>query len=203
VVSRHGDAYPEAWKKSLLENLLRLIHRLVAANFRVVLGYADIEGLAAVALGAGMATGWYFSQRRFTETRWKPSTGGKASIPRVFARPLLVPLRASEAASIVRRRHGDLVTTSEEIRAALIADAWGLTESRSQHLRAMAQLAKTMAQGSTTTERLDTLQERLESATKNLELLRTSGAVVDVTNYQRVVSGLLAGLEALRSKERL
>src|SRR5688572_33389890 len=57
VVSRHGDAYPEAWKNPLLENLLRLIHRLVAADFRVVLGYADIEGLAAVALGAGMATG--------------------------------------------------------------------------------------------------------------------------------------------------
>ena len=203
VVSRRGGAYPEAWKNPLLENLLRLIHRLVAGGFRVIVGYADIEGLAAVALGAGMATGWYFSQRRFTEARWVPSTGGKASLPRFMARRLLVPLLASEATRIVRTRHADFVTTSDETRAALVGSAWGLTESRSQHLRAMAQLAKAISDGDTIGKRLDAVQRRADEAARNLETLSASGALVAVPNYQRVVSALSAGVAALRSKERI
>lgn len=167
IVARSTNSYPSAWRPARLTNLLRLIFRLSRINeYDVVLGYSELEGLASVALGANMATGWTHGLRRFHEGRWKPSPGGGPPAPRIFCKPLLVPLLVGDARAVMSRAP-DLVSDDANIRQSLRQGSWGLTEARLQYLTAMGELASALT-ARKPDERIEAFSEMVLAARKHL-----------------------------------
>ncbi len=147
VVVRPGGTYPLSYGTNRLAQLLRLIHRLAVINeYRVLLGYSDFEGLAANVFGAEMATGWFYSQRRFTETKWRHPKGGAPTLPRFTSDMLMSPLLADEGRVLLRSGYEREVNSLSSERARLTA-GYTISQSRAQHLRVMARLSKRTADG--------------------------------------------------------
>lgn len=200
ICVRQGNSYPLAWSTQRLTQLLRLIYRLAGPNeYEVILGYSDVEGLAACALGASMATGWFYSQRRFTEAKWRPTKGGSPALARFTSDRLLVPLLADEARALVARGYESEVHSLSSERQRLRA-GYGISESRSQHLRTMGRMAKRYSTGSSETGKVALLNAALTRAEATLRTLATQ-VLPGATTYANQISAVRTSLSAAAESE--
>jgi hypothetical protein len=202
VVARTaGSEYPAAWDRDRLSNLYRLIYRLRVLNeYQVVLGYTDIDGLGAVAVGADMASGWFHSQRRFQEAKWKPKSGGAPAQPRFLSNRLLVPLRADEARALIDAGEDKWVGATTVDRAPL-KGLYTIADARIQHLRTLASLAAEIG-SLPVAQRHALLQRKLLTARQNLERLG-HGELARGLTYANQLSAISSALESLRIAEGL
>lgn len=167
IVRSAGADYPASWDVDRLTNLCRALHRLVVNDYRVVVGYTDIDGLGFTALGTSSATGWFHSMRRFQEAKWKPSDGGSQALPRVLSDRLYYPIRLEEARDLIKAGEASLVSSRKAERDAVLG-AYDITASRHQYLHAMARLATEASRGADTRQRVERLLESLREARKEL-----------------------------------
>lgn len=203
VVVRSSTDYPQAWDAARLANLLRLIYRLSVLNrYRVVLGYADMEGLLAQVAGAdSFGSGWFYTLRAFTELKWQPASGGRSAKPRVTSPSLLTSMRVEgEGALVARSALASRAFPEEGVRERMGLDApdWSLPESWFQHLVALGSLADGLHQeGSLAAQRLR-LSQLLDDASTLFDELNAARVPLP-TPYQtrvRVYRAALAEFEA-------
>jgi hypothetical protein len=205
VVSRGRENYPQPWEPARLANLLRLMHRLSTVNeFPVLVGYADLDGLAAIAAGVSdVASGWYFSLRSFSESKWKPSTGGRAAKPRVTSAPLITPMLLEEASVVARSRFGTRAFPEADLRARIGSnpESWGLSDAWMQHLTTLQQLVAEV-EGVPTGQKVEWLLERLRAGWSGLGEISDSGTILS-PHYRNYLESLGRGLRDFAEAEGL
>ncbi|MEX0834067.1 MAG: hypothetical protein WD276_09405 [Actinomycetota bacterium] len=199
AVSRTAS-YPATWEPSRLQNLLRVVYRLSVVNeYRVVLGYSDIDGLASLSAGAeAIASGWYYTLRAFSESKWGPSSFGRQANPRVLLATLLSPVVADhEGQDIAASSMSTAVIPDDALRARLAGTTtWGTADAWGQHLSELRALADEIeASGTSTPERAQHLLTRIDSARGHLQQLRDSGLVLDAsyTSFLNSMQSAVAG----------
>lgn len=207
LVGRHSRDYPLPWDTALYANVLRLIYRLSVLNkYRVLVGYTDIDGLAATAAGAtGVASGWFFTLRQFNPQKWIPQGGGTPMTPRVLAAPLVAPLKGEPEASLIAASdRGPEVFPDKELRT-LLADGsttWGITHAKAQHGPALRDLIVEVEAETKVSKRCSSLISRLRSARASLDDL--SDSVVPLqSQYRSSLLVLETSLETLVQAEGL
>lgn len=200
VVNRGSSQYPSPWRIPQLANLLRLVYRLAELNgYEVILGYSELEGLAAVALGGQMATGWTHGLRRFHEGRWQPSSGGGAPAPRIFSERLLVPLLVQDAQAALRQGPPEVVSPDAADRQRVQNGSWGLTQDRYQYLVAMGQLSRAVRVGDVRV-RVQNLEQRIASARQDFA---AQTRIASRAVYDGLLAPFSAALDLVRTSEHL
>lgn len=202
VIARQSGTYPGVWKAARLTNLLRLIYRLGVVNeYEVILGYSEVEGLAAVAIGAGMATGWSHRLRRFAESQWQAGPGfGQPPTPRIFSERLLSAITVSDARSLFRSEPPDLVGATVAERAQIENGGWGTTETRTQYVEAMARCARRFAAGSLD-DRLDRFGKAITRA--RADFVARSATLAGAPRYDALLAPYSVAFKELRASEDL
>jgi hypothetical protein len=162
-------SYPAMWNPSHLTNLLRLIYSLSQLNeYKVLVGYADVEGILQIAAGAsGSAAGWFYSLRAFSDSKWQPSSGGRQAIPRAFSVGLLTPLLAvGEGEQVAQSGLAADAFPDEAVRLALGTnpEGWSLVDAASHHLGELAMIVNDVAKQNPISARLDAVETRLVDA---------------------------------------
>ncbi len=190
IIARNDVPYPEAWNYKRLANYMRLIYRLHDAEYRVITGYTDIEALALAAVGGQPATGWFYTQRRFTKGKWRRGGGGQAPIPRILSESLLVPLQAPEALRILRSQQAALVTSDQAARQLLLAGNWSLGSARFQFLGQLAKLVNEVKKEDTVPERVGLVAKKMSTAASRIRQLGGAGLLVTAPSYERVVESI-------------
>lgn len=206
VVSRRTP-YPSAWDRGALANLLRLIYRLSILNeYRVTVGYADLGGLAAIAVGAdAIASGWHYRQRHFLSERWVPSTGGQAPIPRVTSGPLISALLGQgEMDGAARSPVGPQVLPDDVLRERMARrpETWTHPKAVVQHLIVLGELVAAVEAAGDIQARLDFLAAVASDARRLLVELARNGARVNPVHTTAVLN-LAAATADARSAEGL
>lgn len=206
IVARNQREYPPLWPPEILTNILRLIYRVTILNrYECLWGYSDLAGLLGVAAGAtGIASGWFYTLRSFTISKWQRSTGGKQPIPRVLSTGLLTPLEAHpEAAAVARSPLGKVAIPNGRDRERLAREArqWGHTDAWHQHLRALASVtASVQERGSGSLDAANYLLERLERAADRLARLADQGVALS-PGYRTALTGYVGALRGLVGSE--
>lgn len=184
VVAREATSYPAAWDAQRVANLMRLTYRLCMLNdYRLLLGYADFDGLGVLAAGAtGIASGWHYGLRVFRSDRWVPGGYGRQPIPRVTSRSLLTPIEArGEVEQVLRTALAAEVIPEARVRDFLAEGVarWTNQHAHMHHLVELSSAARALTATPDITARLD----MLESATRDaVELLdRMSDAHIAVS----------------------
>lgn len=201
VIARSSVPYPEAWDYKRLSNYLRLVYRLRKADYEIVAGYTDLEALPLSAVGAQPASGWFYTQRRFTETKWRRGVGGQPPTPRVLSDSLLVPLLIHEAQPIANSSRAGWVSSDESVRSAVSRGDWSLGSSRSQHLHQLGSLLADVEEGNSTGARIDRLGSKLRVAVNRLRQLGAEGLLVSAPSYVRLVESIGKAVEEFASAE--
>lgn len=199
IVRSAGADYPASWDEDRLTHLCRALHRLVANEYRVVVGYTDIDGLAFEALGTSSATGWFHSMRRFQEAKWKPSDGGAQALPRVLSDRLYYPIRLEEARDLIKAGEASLVSSRRDEREAVLG-AFDITASRHQYLHAMARLSTEVSKGVATKERAEQLLESLRVARSELDRV-AKGPVPRALTYRNQLDTIGVALRSACAAE--
>lgn len=208
VVDRVAQgSYPAMWNASHLTNLLRLVYSLSQLNeYEVLAGYSDIEGIFQIAAGAsGSAAGWFYSLRSFSDSKWKPSSGGRQANPRALAVGLLTPLLGvGEGQHVARSELGPEAYPDEAVRTALSnnPEGWSLSESWSHHLAGLAMVVNDVAQQNPISARLDAVEARLIDAHGRLITLEQQGVPFSGAYGQRLETFRRA-LDAFRTAESI
>jgi hypothetical protein len=179
LLTNHRSAAPypaTGWDADRLANAMRLIYTLTEINnYELIWGYADIEGLLGIAVGAtGTATGWHNSLRRFSVDKWRPKSGGAQPIPRRFVNSLLSPLRLDgELNAISKMGVGALLEGSEADQFFQNwidnSDLWKRDVAQKHHMISVAGLVDDLTNLSIP-RRLDTIHEWI---TASLRLFQT------------------------------
>lgn len=193
--------YPAAWDRVALCNLLRIIYRLRILNeYRVVVGYADTGGLAAIAMGAdAIASGWNYRQRHFLSERWVPRAGGQAPVPRVTSGPLmsaLLGLGEMDAAS--RSAIGPQVLPDDVLRGRLASrpESWSNPQAVVQHLEVLSGVVADLEAVGDVPARLDYLAAAASEARRLMVGLARNGVRVDPVHNTALLSLAAAGADA-------
>lgn len=206
VINRGPANYLAPWNPDALKNLLRVVYSLTELNrYDVVLGYSDFEGVLALAAGVSThATGWFYSLRRFTDTKWQPSSGGRAASPRVTSEHLLTPIRAVGEADQIVQSGDQTVIGDANVRTRLSLDAgsWSLTDSWDQHLQAVGRASSTVAAIGTLAGRVGALDSLIQGALATLTQFRNAGYVLPA-QYETRLDGFRVALEGFASAEGL
>jgi len=205
IVARGSQTYPQVWEPARYGNMLRLIHRLSVLNeYEVLVGYTDVDGLGVLSAGAsGIASGWYYSLRSFSEAKWQPSTGGRAARPRVLLPDLMVPVLAeAEAGALARSTLAPEAITDGDLRARLASpgSAWGLNDAWAQHLSALQQLSVEIESMTEPQVRLEWLLDRLRAAWNLLQRMDSAG-IVTAPTYSTMIANLGLGLRHFGESE--
>jgi hypothetical protein len=192
IVGRRG-AYPTAWDTGLLVNLLRIVYRLAILNeFKVMLGYADMSGLAAVAVGAdALASGWSYRQRHFLSERWIPRKGGAQAIPRVTSLGLMASILAvGEGEATSRSALAAQVIPDSTLRGRIDRDAggWSNPEAQVQYLEVLSALVRDIEGQGGPTERLDRLATMIANARSMIRDLAVAGVRVEPVHTTSLVA---------------
>jgi hypothetical protein len=191
IVRSAGADYPSQWDPERLSHLYRIVYRLVNNDYEVIVGYTDVDGLGCAALGAGAATGWFHSQRRFQEAKWRPSDGGAQALPRFLSDGLLTPLRVEEARDLIKAGE-DTVVSSRRSERDLLLTSYDITTSRNQYLAAMARLNKRASELGDAEARVERLLSDLRGAQK--ELKRLGGKMARGLTYANQLERLSSAL---------
>lgn len=192
IVGRRG-AYPAAWDTGLLVNLLRIVYRLAILNeFEVLVGYADIAGLAALAMGAdAIASGWSYRQRHFLSERWIPRRGGAQAIPRVTSVGLMASILAvGEGQAASRSALAARVIPDATLRARIDRDAggWSNPEAQVQYLEALSALVREIEADGDTSQRVNRLVAMVADARTLIRDLAVAGVRVEPVHTTSLVA---------------
>ena len=195
LVSRSSTAYPAApWAPAKLANLLRLIHALSELNdFDVTWGFSDFEGLLGLAAGANaMATGWSYTLRQFSSSKWmSPATGGRAPAVRTHLQRLwALPRAETETAPLFASSQRDAIFTGGEISrySSTPFDALGRVDAQVEHMRALAARAARLSSQPDIATRVSAVASSLDSAVALWDSIGTTGMLPDPSYRSRVVA---------------
>ncbi|XPP25389.1 MAG: hypothetical protein ACNYNX_06920 [Leucobacter sp.] len=195
LVSRPSTSYPTLpWAPAKLANLLRLIHVLGVLNeFEVVWGFSDFEGLLGLGAGAtAMATGWSYTLRQFSSTKWmSPAGGGRAATVRTHLRQLWsVPRAEAEVAPLFESDLQSTVFSEDEIAAYSGADFGSLTrvEMQVDHMNVLAQRARLLSAQPDLGVRAEMISGSLERALCLFDEIDQSGILLEPAYRKRVQS---------------
>lgn len=194
VARQRGAGYPPIpWEPGRLKNLLRLIYNLSSLNeYSVIWGYSDIDGLIGLGAGAdGIGSGWHYTLRSFTPSKWQPSTsaGGRPPAARVYMSKLWAPLRAEdEVASLYRSRlRGELFSQRLIDRFdGRDFSSWSRIEAQEHHLRLLARVSAKVSERASVADRVEFLSGRLDAAARHLSDIRGAGINLPPTYASRV-----------------
>ena len=205
IIIGRRSAYPSAWDRGPLSNLLRLVYRLQVLNeYRVILGYTDFTGVAATAMGASaVASGWNYRQRQFLSERWIPQSGGQAPVPRVTSEALLSPLYAQgEMESAARSALGAQILGDPGLRQriAFQAASWRNAEAVLQHLEALGGCVREVEAAGDPSTRLDHLVQATAHASRLFDDLRRQGARIEAVHPTAAASLAAAVADARRAE---
>ncbi|WP_425839869.1 hypothetical protein [Microbacterium sp. PA5] len=195
LVSRPSTAYPNTpWAPAKLANLLRLIHALSELNdFDVTWGYSDFEGLLGLAAGAtAMATGWSYTLRQFSSSKWmSPASGGRAPAVRTnLARLWSLPRAETETAPLFASSLRDAIFTADEIArySTTPFDSLGRVDAQIDHMNALAARASWLSSQTDPSSRVGTVAGSLESAVALWDSIASAGMLPDPSYRNRVVA---------------
>ncbi|WP_429462427.1 hypothetical protein [Microbacterium sp. ZKA21] len=195
VVSRPSTGYPSTpWAPTKLANLLRLIHALAELNeLEVIWGFSDFEGLLGLAAGASsMATGWSYTLRQFSSSKWmSPSSGGRAPAVRTHLQRLwALPRAETETAPLFAsdQRHAIFTTDEVEHFERVPFDALTRVDAQVEHMKALAARADWLTAEPSVAARVATVSSSLESATTLWDSISSAGMLPDPSYRNRVVA---------------
>jgi hypothetical protein len=200
VIGRR-TAYPAAWDRAALCRLLRIVYRLRILNeYRVIVGYADTGGLAAIAMGAdAIASGWNYRQRHFLSDRWVPRPGGQAPVPRVTSASLLSALLGiGEMDGAARSPIGSFVLPDDVLRERIARrpESWTNPDAVVQHLVVLGELVASIEAVGPVPARLDFLAAATNEARRLIVELARNGARVDPVHTTAVLNLAAAAADA-------
>jgi hypothetical protein len=192
VIGRQGS-YPTAWDTGLLANFMRLVYRLAVLNdYRIIVGYTDVSGLAALAMGAeAIASGWSYRQRHFLSDRWVPKKGGAHAIPRVTSLGLMASILAiGEGESSARSALAGQVLPDVALRRRIDRDAagWSNPEAQLQYLDALSDLVRAVEAVPDASGRLDRLGAMVAQARVLIRDLLADGVRIDPVHTTSLVA---------------
>ena len=204
IVGRRAG-YPAAWDQARLASLLRIVYRLRVINdYRVVVGYSDISGLTATAMGAdGVASGWSYRQRHFNSQRWVPKKGGQQASPRVTSGPLLSTLLAQgEMDSVARSSLAAQVLPDAALvsRLAARADSWTNPDAQLQHLGVLGRLVLEVEAAGDVSARLDYLSASITEARRLMAALARAGVALSASHTTALANMGTGLLDARRAE---
>lgn len=208
VVNRNAGQYPaQRWDPQALSNLLRLIFTLTQLNdYELIWGYADIDGILGVAVGAtGVASGWSYGLRTFNVSRWNVKrSGGAPAVPRIHFQKLWAPLRWNEAGDLHRTPEGRqaFTRTLSDHFANNSFESWGIAEAQHQHLEVLANRVNALARTSVISARLDRVQKSLDAALALHTSIASTGVTLD-PRYVGQVRSYKEAMELFRRAESL
>lgn len=193
--------YPAAWDRVALCNLLRIIYRLRILNeYRVVVGYADTGGLAAIAMGAdAIASGWHYRQRHFLSERWVPRAGGQPAAPRVISGQLISPLLGlGEMDAAARSPLGPQILPDDVLRERIARrpESWANPEAVVQHLTVLGGLVADIEAAGDVPSRLDYLATAATEARRLIVELARNGVRVDPVHTTALLNLAAAAADA-------
>lgn len=196
-VRREVGPYPYAWQPERLARLLRITHRLQRSGLKVLVGYQDFEGLAAIAAGAfAMASGWAVNRRVFLEERWQPQTGGSPPTVRVFLPSCLSAIRKVDA-EVVRDNTGLSRRLAEPDRRRLtFGTTVTNTQSQIDYLNDLGTVAKQVQDDPRVIDGL------LMQARAGVSELRSSVPTLEAVHGQRI-DAVVRALSRFRADEGL
>lgn len=193
LISRPATAYPSApWAPAKLANLLRLIHALGELNeFEVIWGYSDFEGLLGLAAGAhAMATGWSYTLRQFSATKWmSPAGGGRPATVRTHLNRLwALPRAETETAQMFNSELRAEIFTEAEITHFENTPFSSLTRADAQveHMSALAARANKLSTTSDLTLRVSELTASLGRALRLFGTIDQAGLLIEPLYRNRV-----------------
>ncbi|WP_297082279.1 hypothetical protein [uncultured Demequina sp.] len=206
IVTKSSSAYPPAaWEPVHLANYLRLIYVLAeVADFDVVLGYADYEGVLGLACGASaMASGWSYSLRQLCPERWKViQDGGAPPVSRVNMERLWSPVRAqADAEPVFESDLADMAFSEREL-AAFAESGFELDRPTAQlaHLRVLADRVAIVDGADGVDEKLLVVETSLDAASASIGALNAEGYFTGEPYLGRV-DALRSALSSFRSAE--
>jgi hypothetical protein len=209
VVQRNSTQYPPvAWQPERLANLLSLVYTLGYLNgYEVHWGYADHEGLAALAAGAtSVGAGWSFGLRQFSTKKWVPTGGGRPAIVRIPARRIWATIRAvGEADQLTRSPTTAAVLDDPLIRARFPTGDFaslGRSEAQDLFLIDLADHAASIGAQREPADRLDRVQSELGLARELLGVVEKEGVVLDARYLQRV-QAISNAVSIFRDREKV
>lgn len=196
IARQRQPGYPPGpWDPGRLANVLRLIYNLSVVNeYRVLWGYSDIEGLVGISAGAdGLGSGWHYTLRAFTPSKWQPSTstGGRPPAARIHLGRLWSPLRAEdEAESLFRSRLRDEVFSRALIDrfATRGFDTWTRAEAQEQHLKLLARRSQRLVAAGAVPDRLALIEQSLSSAGERFGQIRGLGIELPAIYPSRILA---------------
>lgn len=95
VISRNsGTAKSTLFDSNILSNIMKFLYIISEINqFEVIVGYSDIISVLFSAVSnANFACGWYSNLKQFSESNYRPSSGGRRPRKRYTSSKLLSPL---------------------------------------------------------------------------------------------------------------
>lgn len=195
VVSRPSTGYPSTpWAPTKLANLLRLIYALTDLNeLEVVWGFSDFEGLLGLAAGAtSMATGWSYTLRQFSSSKWmSPSNGGRAPAVRTHLQKLwALPRAETETAPLFASDQRDAIFTAVETEhfERVPFDALTRVDAQVEHMTALAARADWLTAEPSVAARVATVIGSLENAISLWDSINSTGMLPDPSYRNRVVA---------------
>lgn len=199
LVNRSRPLYPPVpWEPQALANLMRVIYTLTDLNgYDLIWGYADIDGLLGIAVGAtAVAAGWSYGLRGFSVAKWNETrSGGAAAVPRIHVSKLWTPIRNNEAEDLFDTAVGRPMF-SKSLRAHFDRhsfDSWGAAEAQHQHLSVLATRVDRLGKIASLPDRLDAVEMNLEEAIDRFAEIAAEG----ITLEGRYVSRLRSYREAV------
>lgn len=202
LVSRPSTGYPSSpWPSQKLSNLLRLIHALGVLNeFEVVWGYSDLEGLLALSVGGtGIASGWSYTLRQFSSTKWiDPATGGRPATVRTHLSKLWsLPRAEAETSQLLSSTMREQIFTEAELSnfAAQPLASISRVDAQVSHLLALAEKSAWLSREDDLAVRVDAVQRSLDESIELWNAIGDSGLLLE-PQYQNRVAALR---DALRS----
>jgi hypothetical protein len=97
VVDRSSPGYSQDFQSLRLAQVIRMIYSLKRSRFQIICGYSDFVNLLYGSVGADAgATGWSQKLRRFSRSRFLPSTGGRQPRDRYSSSKLLNSIYLTE-----------------------------------------------------------------------------------------------------------
>lgn len=202
LVSRPSTTYPSApWPPQKLGNLLRLVHALAVLNeFEVVWGYSDFEGLLALSVGGtGIASGWSYTLRQFSSTKWTdPATGGRPATVRTHLSKLWsLPRAEAETAQLLNSTMREQIFTEAELNVlgAKPLSSISRVDAQVSHLLCLAEKAAWLSHEDDLSARVRAVQTSLDESVELWNAIGHSGLLLE-PQYQNRVTALR---DALRS----
>ncbi len=192
VVNRAQSRYKARMKPDLLQNLLYMTYVLAELNgFDVILGYTDLIGILAHAVGAkATACGWSLALRQFSEENFKKREGGQRALERYTSIPLLNVILRSELNDALDKKLGHKVLTRTPFDEQFLQNPkddshWHSTAMALRHWAALKMAVEDVVAEEGVGNRLSRVMQMISSAKQLYEELRRAGISLCQTSTGR------------------